>query len=147
MTDFRALCAELLDELELWSSWHDATDLKDRAGSALHFALAEQPVGPTVPNLDCDEIEVPAYYRGDEFHAYRHGFASGWAKAVTKQPAATPIPVAERLPFAECDEDQKCWWYVPEGEHWCLASQFVARLALEAIHWLPANALPVPAND
>jgi hypothetical protein len=47
MTDFRALCEELLDELELWSSWHDATDLKDRAGSALHFALAEQPVGPT----------------------------------------------------------------------------------------------------
>jgi hypothetical protein len=39
-----------------------------------------------VPNLDCDEIEVPAYYRGDEFHAYRYGFASGWAKAVTKQP-------------------------------------------------------------
>ena len=47
MTDFRALCEELLDELELWSSWHDATDLKDRAGSALHFALAEQPVVPT----------------------------------------------------------------------------------------------------
>jgi hypothetical protein len=46
-TDFRALCEELLDELELWSSWHDATDLKDRAGSALHFALTEQPVGPT----------------------------------------------------------------------------------------------------
>ena len=59
----------------------------------------------------------------------------------------TPISVAERLPFAKCDEDQKCWWYVPEGEHWCLASQFVARLALEATHWLPANALPVPSND
>jgi hypothetical protein len=51
MTDFRALCAELLDELELWSSWHDATDLKDRAGSALHFALAEQPVAPTDEEL------------------------------------------------------------------------------------------------
>jgi hypothetical protein len=51
MTDFRALCEELLDELELWSSWHDATDLKDRAGSALHFALAEQPVGPTDEKL------------------------------------------------------------------------------------------------
>ena len=44
--DYRALCAELLDELELWSSWHDATDLKDRAGAALDLA---QPVaeGPT----------------------------------------------------------------------------------------------------
>ena len=39
--DFRALCAELLDELELWSSWHDATDLKDRAAAALHFDQPE----------------------------------------------------------------------------------------------------------
>ena len=42
--DYRALCAELLDELEVWSSWHDATDLKDRAGAALDLA---QPVAPT----------------------------------------------------------------------------------------------------
>jgi hypothetical protein len=62
-------------------------------------------------------------------------------------PVAQPIPVAERLPFAECDEDQTCWWYGPKDDHWCFASQFVARLALEATHWLPANALPVPAND
>ena len=43
---YRALCAELLDELDLWSSWHDAADLKDRAGAALDLA---QPVaeGPT----------------------------------------------------------------------------------------------------
>jgi hypothetical protein len=40
-TNFRALCAELLDELELWSSWHDAADLKDRAAAALHFDQAE----------------------------------------------------------------------------------------------------------
>ena len=44
--DFRALCAELLDELDLWSSWHDATDLKDRAGAALDLAQPE-PEGPT----------------------------------------------------------------------------------------------------
>ena len=39
--DYKALCAELLDELELWSSWHDATDLKDRAAAALHFDQPE----------------------------------------------------------------------------------------------------------
>jgi hypothetical protein len=33
--DFRELCAELLDELEWWSSWYNATDLKDRAPTAL----------------------------------------------------------------------------------------------------------------
>jgi hypothetical protein len=48
--DYRALCADLLDELELWSSWHDATDLKDRAGAALDLA---QPVteGPSADDL------------------------------------------------------------------------------------------------
>ena len=45
-TDYRALCDELLDELEVWSSWHDATDLKDRAGAALDLTQPE-PVAPT----------------------------------------------------------------------------------------------------
>ena len=49
-TDFRALCAELLDELELWSSWHDATDLKDRAAAALDFVQLE-PIAPTDEEL------------------------------------------------------------------------------------------------
>jgi len=44
--DYRALCDELLDELEVWSSWHDATDLKDRAGAALDLTQPE-PVAPT----------------------------------------------------------------------------------------------------
>ena len=44
--DYRAMCAELLDELDLWSSWHDATDLKDRAGAALDLTQPE-PVAPT----------------------------------------------------------------------------------------------------
>ena len=43
---YRALCDELLDELEVWSSWHDATDLKDRAGAALDLTPPE-PVAPT----------------------------------------------------------------------------------------------------
>ena len=42
--DYRALCAELLDELDLWSSWHDATDLKDRAGAALDLTQPESVV-------------------------------------------------------------------------------------------------------
>ena len=44
--DYRSLCDELLDELEVWSSWHDATDLKDRAGAALDLTQPE-PVAPT----------------------------------------------------------------------------------------------------
>ena len=47
---YRALCAELLDELDLWSSWHDATDLKDRAGAALDLTQPESVV-PTDEEL------------------------------------------------------------------------------------------------
>ncbi len=60
--DFRALCAELLDELELWSSWHDATDLKDRAGAALDFTQPEpQPPAAIVEMVNkLHQINNPA---------------------------------------------------------------------------------------
>jgi hypothetical protein len=63
MTNFRALCEELLDELELWSSWHDATDLKDRAGSALHFATAEQPVAIGPEWQPCVKLPITVHVR------------------------------------------------------------------------------------
>ncbi len=60
--DYRALCAELLDELELWSSWHDATDLKDRAGAALDFTQPEpQPPAAIVEMVNkLHQINNPA---------------------------------------------------------------------------------------
>ena len=60
--DYRALCAELLDELELWSSWHDATDLKDRAAAALHFGQPEpQPPAAIVEMVNkLHQINNPA---------------------------------------------------------------------------------------
>jgi hypothetical protein len=60
--DYRALCAELLDELELWSSWHDATDLKDRAAAALHFDQPEpQPPAAIVEMVNkLHQINNPA---------------------------------------------------------------------------------------
>jgi hypothetical protein len=60
--DYKALCAELLDELELWSSWHDATDLKDRAAAALHFDQPEpQPSAAIVEMVNkLHQINNPA---------------------------------------------------------------------------------------
>jgi hypothetical protein len=60
--DYKALCAELLDELELWSSWHDATDLKDRAAAALHFGQPEpQPPAAIVEMVNkLHQINNPA---------------------------------------------------------------------------------------
>ena len=41
-TDFRALCAELLDEFVYHTDWSDAEELKDRARAA----LADEPAVP-----------------------------------------------------------------------------------------------------
>jgi hypothetical protein len=68
--------------------------------------------------------------------------------ALAEQPRGfTPISVAERLPEPEdCDAEGRCWWltksYPPGAVFWELS-----RYSLASTHWLPANALPVPAND
>lgn len=56
MTDFRALCAELLDEFVYHTDWSDAEELKDRARAA----LADGPAVPTVMEIVelADEIEA-----------------------------------------------------------------------------------------
>ena len=50
-TNYRALCAELLDELDLWSSWHDAPDLKARTKAALAQLAPEEPTDEDLENL------------------------------------------------------------------------------------------------
>jgi hypothetical protein len=103
MTDFRALCEELLDELELWSSWHDATDLKDRAGSALHFALAEQPVG-----------EGPLKERPDFIAGYREGLADR-RRIIEHEEAERPTALAEQ-PVGPTDEELRDLWSWSAGQ-------------------------------
>jgi hypothetical protein len=84
---FRSLCAELLgvfdgydDESNLAGIISDLkankNDLIDRARTEL--AKPE----PVLPVLDCDEVEVPAYHRGDAFFVYKEGYAAGWGAGI-----------------------------------------------------------------
>jgi hypothetical protein len=100
-TDFRALCAELVDLLDCFSSTFNIP-IETSVVARARAALAEQPVGPT------------------------------------------PIPVAERWPeFSECDPQERVWAWNPFLDHWKLS-----RINRSVhTHWLPANALPMPAND
>jgi hypothetical protein len=55
-----------------------------------------------------------------------------------------PIPVSERLPG-----DQLCWWFESDedggyGSNWTLLR--IRGSATGYTHWLPANALPLPAG-
>ncbi len=149
MTDFRALCAELaaLDGhcvVDCTEEWADAM-------CRLRAALAKpEPQGPT---LDCDEIEVPAWHRGDDFHVYKDGYTAGWAAGVNAaadcwgRPAIEPVPVAERLPGPEdCNADGVCWWWSRDITAWCLCFAAAGDQS-EWTHWLPHHALPVPQNN
>jgi hypothetical protein len=63
--------------------------------------------------------------------------------ALAEQPVGpTPIPVAERLPGPEDLNGilEECWWY----EHACW---YLDTYQANYTHWLPVNALPMPAND
>jgi hypothetical protein len=109
-TDFRALCAELADELESWISGGYEADI-DNAHALIERARA-------------DMAEQP------------RGF--------------TPIPVAERLPGPEdCDAEGRCWaWNAGSCGWWeWVDSKMIPYSHDDFTHWLPANALPVPAND
>lgn len=58
-----------------------------------------------------------------------------------------PIPVVERLPEPE-DFDSRglCWWFDEEDEKWCLDAPRICRSFMWSTHWLPASALPLPAE-
>lgn len=78
MTDFRALCAELVDDVEvllvlrppnartLWTTEERLT----RARAALAEPEAEEPT-------------IPSRYRGHEIAVYRDGFHAGYKEALT----------------------------------------------------------------
>lgn len=56
-----------------------------------------------------------------------------------------PVPVSERLPG-----DELCWWFEADedcgyGSNWTLLR--IRGSAIGYTHWLPAHAMPVPADD
>jgi hypothetical protein len=129
MTDFRALCEELVEELEVWIGYGDEADcadahaMVDRARAALAqpepLAPAITPVGPTdeelvkhydraVTSAIAIRVAVRKLTMDDRDAATVVGLRAVLAR--WGQPA-TPIPVAERLPGPEdCDADGRCWW-------------------------------------
>jgi hypothetical protein len=117
-------------ELEACVEWL-VNALHDREmGAELRAALAEQPVGPPMPMPGDAEGLAEVF----------------WGRYDQPEPepvAPTPIPVAERLPeFSDCDPEERVWAWNPFLDHWKLS-----RINRSVhTHWLPANALPVPAN-
>ena len=157
-TDYRALCAELADSVELLLEMR-AVDTKpmvitqDRVSRA-RAALAQPELAPT------DEELIEMWHSSDWFNegATPREFISIARAALARwgRPAIQPIPAAERPWEREgwCDAEGRCWWGRP-SEELCNSDWFLATRAeveefcdgcLPAVS-LPHHALPIPTTN
>lgn len=142
-TDWKALCAELVDNIHRGSSgmlgWtpEQEDELLERARAALS---QPEPEGPTRRQLS---LLAEHFFPGD----------SGWreeeilfARAVLTRwgcPAIEPVPVTERLPWPpDCDAEGMCWWWDKDELSW--TKGLPEYCAGSYGPWLPHHALPVP---
>lgn len=148
MTNFRELCAELVEELAAETSLYPGHErgIVTRARAAL---AEPEPEGPTLDEVDDLCAEHSFCYEDSESlecllliitdALTRWGNNQGMLTSSTPQ----PIPVTERLPG-----DQLCWWFEDDeecgyGSSWTLLR--IRGCTTAFTHWLPANALPQPS--
>ena len=160
MTDYRALCAELVQDIE---EWIVAVDHCPPSSSALvqraRAALAQpEPQGPTDEEI-CSFIARVWPHSPGEMHdcEWRAGmmmmihaaieelFLPHWGRL-----AAEPVPVAERLPGPEdCSSRGYFWAYA--GDDW--EETDIDGMNWQHLHhhgythWLPHHALPLPTSQ
>lgn len=172
-SDFRALCAELVDALKDENTYTIRIELIDRARAAL---AEPDPVAPTdeellklMPETMLDEFSYAAKVCSDAtggqvkpgiFRVSLNTGALDYARAVLARwgtSANQPVPVSKRLPGPEdCDAEGGCWWWHPDhkeddfNDGWILLNpKWAGGLrdsddSLIYTHWLPHWALPVP---
>jgi hypothetical protein len=145
MTDFRALCAELL------ASYEDTFVISEPSDDPLvqqaRAALAQpEPQGPT------DEELKAAYWEAFK-NAAPCGAEQSWlaglrAVACWDRPVIEPVPVAERLPGPEDCDAEGCCWAIGERGNW-MCVHVLGRSWSNPIytHWLPHHTLPVPQQE
>ena len=99
------------------------------------------------------ELANSLRHSGDALRAYGlHGGADDCHRAadlLSRLSPPQPIPVSERLPGPDDrNSNGECWWLHPGDEEcgpfWIL---FEGQYRTGYTHWLPAHALPVPADD
>jgi hypothetical protein len=153
MTDFRALCAELVEAYE-WciNRYMTAPFNKDALVYRTRTALAQPE-----PQEVTDE-EIAADFRGWYNERYYCSYFGGimlveciewtrYALARYTRPAIEPVPVSERLPGPEdCDAEGRCWLWERMDDRWVLMDRELAQQDWPW-HWLPHYALPVPQQE
>lgn len=152
MTDWRALCAELLDEVAARPLLLDR-ELLDRGRAA----LAAEPQGegamgrPAPPPADGEVRELV-----EGLGRICFDVAPCDADTITRAAdlltrlALQPVPVSERLPGPEdCDAKGQVWQWDGPSDAWVLytSNGMSIRHAQELVDWwLPAHDLPLPSE-
>ena len=161
MTDFRALCAELLAELQnaIRVIYHedgtrhissaDPVIAKAYAALAQPAPPAEGEVGELVRWLRQEAAEqhpgpgaaLPSDVRDSLLDASAKLLR---AAAFLAQRHPAPVPVSERLPeFSDSDGLDRVWCW-----NWAIGAWRLGRINWSIhTHWLPAHALPLPAGE
>ena len=150
MTDFRALCAELIEAVLSDDSHIDCVQI----ARAARAALAEQPVEPRDGELN-DTYWTAWHKHLDRTNSVLHSVGLRAVLVRWGRPAAAPVPVSERLPGPEdCDAEGRCWWGRFGPNDWCpdwtLTTHEVMLMFCDYSPrevWLPAHALPVPTLE
>jgi hypothetical protein len=144
MTDFRALCEELADSVELLLEMRQCARpmqiTEDRLNRARAALTQPEPQGPTDEELWDLYQDLGRDFSPTEF---ARTVLARWGT-----PAIEPVPVSERLPGpADCDAEGLCWWWEPDCEQpeaWCIG---LPEYCGSSTHWLPRWALPVPQQE
>ena len=161
--DYRAMCAELVDELEDWIFCDDEDEIAD-AHSLIDRVRAElaQPVAEGPSELELETIELALWdkYRTEGWGGAEFMYDTDFTYALKKYRAALarwghptpPVAVSEH-PWERdgwCDEQGRCWWTAnkpgPLPPSWWMVS--IPQSCTDGI-MLPAHALPTPeaTND
>jgi|688.fasta_scaffold01604_19 hypothetical protein len=139
MTDFRALCAELLQPLAEYDGanpCHEHRDLITRARAALD---KPEKGGPSDQDLWGLWDEVAGY-----FALYDEALRFGRAVLARFALAVVPVATSEQpLEEGYCDAEGQCWRFHPESDsRW--SNWSYSRSNGQETHTLPHNAIPLP---
>lgn len=156
--DWKALCAELADELDAETGYtrSDGKRITHSTVARARAALAQpEPQGPTDEEARelANDLGITRGYFDHEcgLHISCADLAPFAESVLTRwhRPAIEPVPVAERLPGPEdCNAEGRCWlgggMFAPGDPTWVLGFPAWAKRFPEVYRfWLPAHALPV----
>jgi len=158
MTDFRALCEELMNEAIYLGELPYEQDMNPELLARVQAALA-QPEPEVLADEEWEALKdrlldrhKTVGYQGEVF-IYDRDFDVALDDVRQEldryaRPAIKPVPVSERLPGPEdCDEEGRCWLRGNVEGDWRLvdpSNTGVPQLKYCFSHWLPRHALPVP---